>query len=102
MSRDKDPRYNTIEGWTVAMTILAKYLKDKKDWPIGGADHDVIYMNGGPEPIEQEYTQEQLDSDEPPPSDDPKWAPEHQEDVKTLEALGFHWDTETDGWAKFV
>lgn len=98
-----DPRRGTVAGWIAAFQILEKYLTGRSKNPVGGADHDVIYINGGPQPIEKEYTQEQLDSgEEPPDEEELEWKPEEKADAEALIALGFHWSGEFDGWAKFV
>jgi hypothetical protein len=104
--KTKDPRSNTFEGWIAALTILAKYQKKGlQERLFAGADHDVVWFTDKPAPKETEYTQEQLDANEPPANDDeenPIWPDETKADAAALIGLGFHWDTELNCWAKFV
>ncbi len=89
----KDPRANTVEGWIAALQLLAKYSGGGKFRPIGGAEHDVIFMSGGPEPL----THKQMSGETVC-----TWAEEDAENANTLEGLGFHYSNEDDCWCKFV
>jgi len=80
----KDPRAKTIEGFRVALDILAKYAKDgEKTSYFCHAEHDILYT--GPSL---------------------KDVPEDSEEGKTLTGLGFHvneddTDMDNDCWAYF-
>lgn len=87
----KDPRANTFEGWIAALTILAKYNGGLQGNLSTGSEHDILWLSDKPEPLsvdEEEETEE--------------WADDVKADAEVLNALGFHWDSEVDGWAKFT
>ena len=60
------------------LQILCKYADKGEETHLGGADHDIIYS---PVSIHQTFSEEDLDS---------------------LDALGWHRDEEVGCWANFV
>lgn len=90
----KDPRANTFEGWIAALTIFAKYSeKGTASRMDTASEHDILYLPS--EPCPTGFREE----DNEPIS----WSNDEQKaDAETLHALGFHWSTDVDCWAKFT
>ena len=65
----------------VGLEILAAHEDEGTEAHIGGADHDIIYAGLCGEPLK--------------PSEDSPTG-------KRLKELGWHVDSETEGWARFV
>lgn len=92
-----DPRRLTFEGEIAALHIFAKY--DPKGLQ-GHFDvehrHDIGYGPCKPAPMPDAPD---LDNEE----DDEclRWSSATREDAKTLSALGWHWDSDSECWAQF-
>lgn len=90
----KDPRANTFEGWMIALSIFAKYNEKGVAGRLETAsEHDILYLPSKPEPL----SAEDEDGD-----GECTWPDETKADAELLDALGFHWDTDVDCWAKFT
>lgn len=86
----KDPRARTIEGWIAALQIFSKYVGGLQAYLPVCAEHDILFLPAFPPAIGRTG------------GDEYQFAPEHEEDAKTLRGLGFHWSSEGDCWAKFT
>ena len=74
----KDPRAKSVEGFILALQILAKYMPNGlKQKYFLGETHDEIFVW----------------------ADGPK---EDSEDGVLLHSLGFHWDKDSEGWGYFT
>jgi hypothetical protein len=84
-----DPRACTIEGWIAALQILAKYVTPKVPFSTG-AEHDILYLGPGPEPLDVNDDGEYI------------WPADQLDDALELDRLGFHYNLECDSWAKLT
>jgi hypothetical protein len=90
----KDPRANSVAGWIAALEIFERHKSDKRGWrPVNGAEHDIIYMTDTPTPLRTTRGYGETICE---------WSDETKADAEQLEALGFHWSSEDDCWAKFT
>jgi hypothetical protein len=93
-----DPRANTWEGWKAAFDIFARHHKPmssraKPDAVHFSAEHDILFISKYPSPLSTKRGDGHLIGE---------WADDTKADAMQLEALGFHWSSEGDCWAKFT
>ena len=80
-----DPKAKSVTAFIEALTILARYMDNHiESKHFSAAGHDVFYVN--------------TESDE----DGQARPGEDSDDGRRLVALGWHLDSESDGWAYFT
>lgn len=79
--------------------VLSRNLDGKREWV--SAEHDVIYAPGPPPATILRWDDDaEKDVEVPIELDEYSDWKSHmpEEDVKTLDECGFHWDAEADSW----
>lgn len=86
----KDPRARTINGWIAALEIFGKYVP-RDEYHYVAAEHDIFYIADKPAPLSCELKHGDYVCE---------WADDVRADAEMLDALGFHWDGDSNSWAK--